>query len=69
MKVTELNKEQLTELKERYYTEKQAELGEGVSYGELANIDNLITDEEIIQVYNDTIFSNDDFFCTTGKDE
>lgn len=69
MKVTELNKDQLTELKERFYTEKQAKLGNGVSYGELANIDNLITNDEIMQEYDDTTFSNDDFFCSAGKDE
>lgn len=63
MKVTELNREELTELKERYYMEKMEELGEGVSYGELASINELVKDEEIFKAYDHINFVKDDFFC------
>lgn len=62
--VTELTRDQLTELKQRYYTERN----ESVSYGELANIDELVTDAEIFEEYDYVNFVNDDFFCTAGKD-
>ena len=62
--VTELTRDQLTELKERYYIERN----ENVSYGELANIDELVTDAEIFEEYDYVNFVNDDFFCTAGKD-
>ena len=44
MTVSELNREQLTQLKGRYYEDNHPE---GVSYGELADIDNLVTDIKI----------------------
>lgn len=59
MTVEELSKSQLTELKQRYYTEKLGD--EGVSYGELANIDNLVTDKEVFDYYEGFSFSEDDF--------
>ncbi len=65
MRIEDLNREQLIELKERYYTEKN----ENVSYGELADVDNLVTDEEVINEYGHLMFTNDDFFCSCGKPE
>lgn len=59
MTVEELSKSQLAELKQRYYTEKLGD--EGVSYGELANIDNLVTDKEVFDYYEGFSFSEDDF--------
>lgn len=58
MKVNELGRTQLIELKERYYISKN----ENVSYGELANIDNIITDKEIFEQYEGIEFVEDDFF-------
>ena len=58
MKVSELGRTQLIELKERYYISKN----ENVSYGELANIDNIITDKEIFEQYEGIEFVEDDFF-------
>lgn len=58
MKVTELSRAQLIQLKQQYYDEQHPE---GVSYGELAAVDSLITDEEIKAAYADTIFTDDDF--------
>lgn len=60
MKVQELNKVQLEELKQRYYTEKN----ENVSYGELADIDNLVSDKEIFEEYEGIEFTEDDFFSS-----
>ena len=62
MKVTELNREQLEELKQNYLTRKNEENGEGTSYGELADADRLVSDEEIFNEYADTEFTEDDFF-------
>lgn len=45
MSVEQLNREQLTELKEKYYIENN----DNVSYFELINIDNLVSDKEIIE--------------------
>lgn len=64
MKVTELSRDQLTELKVRYYTERN----ENVSYGELANINELVTDAEIFEEYDFVCFVEDDFFCKGFKE-
>lgn len=60
MGVKELNREELIELKQNYYCN---ELGNNASYGELANIDEIITDEEIFEYYDYVDFVKDDFFC------
>ena len=63
MTVNELTREELRELKSRHYTEKLDSRGESPSYAELANIDNLITDAEIMAEYAGVNFVKDDFFC------
>lgn len=57
MSVQELNKEQLTQLKQNYYCEQN----ESVSWGELADVDNLVTDQEIFGEYAGTDFTEEDF--------
>ena len=57
MSVKELTREQLIELKQRYYAERN----ENVSYGELADIDNLVSDEKIENEYGNTMFVEEDF--------
>lgn len=69
MKVTELNRDQLIELKQAMLTERNDAAGEGTSYGELADVDELITDAEVYEAYADTEFSTDDFFASAGQDE
>ena len=59
MSVKELNREQLTELKQIYYCEEY--IKNNASYGELADIDNLVSDNEIYEYYNDTMFVEEDF--------
>lgn len=60
MSVKELNREQLTELKQNYYCNV---LGNNVSYGELADIDNLVSDNEIFEEYGHITFVAEDFLC------
>lgn len=60
MKVKELNRQELIELKQNYYCN---ELGNSASYEEFADIDNIITDEEIFNFYDYVDFVKDDFFC------
>ena len=64
MNVKELSRNQLTELKQNYYNDRHPE---GVSYGELAGIDELVTDAEIFDEYAGTDFTEDDFAATAGK--
>ena len=57
MKIEDLTREQLIELKQRYYTERN----ENVSYGELADIDILVSDNEIFEEYGHITFVEEDF--------
>ena len=59
MKVQELNREQLIQLKQQLYETRHPE---GVSYGELAEADDLITDAECIEHYAGIDFVEDVFF-------
>lgn len=69
MQVTELNKDQLKELKQRYYDtdESYDKTKVGVSYSELININDIVSDKDIFKAYEGYEFSNDDFLCTMGK--
>ena len=69
MTVYELDRDQLTELKQNYYTQLLDERGESPSYGELADIDDYVSDEEIFDEYAGTDFVPDDFACSAGEDE
>ena len=57
MSVYELSKNQLIELKQNYLCEVQ----KNVSYGELCDVDNIISDEEVFNEYGNVNFSKDDF--------
>ena len=61
MNVTDLNREQLTELKQAYLTEIFDRDGLSPSWGELADADELIPDAEIYEAYEGYIFSAGDF--------
>ena len=52
MSVYELSKNQLIELKQNYLCEVQ----KNVSYGELCDADNIISDEEIFNEYGNVEF-------------
>lgn len=57
MTVREFNRDQLIQLKQSYLTRDNTD----VSYGELAEADNLVDDETIFDEYGNTIFSEEDF--------
>lgn len=68
MHVSELNKEQLLELKQNYLDEHLIEVeGRTASMNELADADELIGDDIIYDAYANTDFEEDDFFCTAIK--
>ena len=69
MTVYDLNRDQLTEVKQRMLMEQYDLRGETPSYGELADVDDLISDEEVYAEYAGTEFVPDDFFCSAGEDE
>ncbi len=58
MNVKELTRAQLLQLKADYYEEHHPE---GVSYGELSDVDSLVSDEEIVEAYDGVDFVEDDF--------
>ena len=66
MKVTELSREQLIQLKEAYM-DQLVDIGEwdSVSYEELANADEIISDAMIFKHYEGVNFVEEDFasFC------
>lgn len=64
MNVRELNREQLEELKQHYYMFEKFGKEISASWGELAMIDELVTDEEVFDFYENTIFVEDDFGCS-----
>lgn len=47
MKVTELSREQLIELKQTLIIDRNIAIGNGTSYSELAEADSLVSDEEV----------------------
>jgi len=57
MQVTELTRDQLTQLKQNYYCQKN----ENVSMSELASVDDLVSDDEIFEAYGGTTFVDDNF--------
>lgn len=62
MSVEELDREQLTQLKQNMLMERMDAEGESPSWGELAEVDALITDEEVQQEYAGTEFVTADFW-------
>ena len=70
MTVYELNRDQLEELKQRYYSDVLLEEEDRTpSYYELSNIDDYVSDQTVFDEYDNDTFVNDDFFCTAGQPE
>ena len=70
MTFDELNDAQKLELKQRILTERGEQRGEGTSYGELAEADTLVSDEDAKDWAEGVEFSPDDFTCSaSGPDE
>lgn len=59
----ELNREELNELKGIYLTQLKAIYNKNVSYAELCEAENIISDESIHEHYKGTYFCKEDFFC------
>lgn len=57
MDVRELNREQLEKLKVNYYSERHGDM----SYGDIVEIDELVSDEEVFEEYAGTVFTEEDF--------
>ena len=60
MSITDLSRDQLTELKQAYLTDLFDRDGLSPSYGELADADQLIPDAEIYEAYEGCIFAPGD---------
>ena len=58
MTIHELTREQLQQIKQQYLVQQ----GKSLSYGELIDIDNLVSDEEIFEAEAGTNFVEDDFW-------
>ena len=62
MNVHELNRNQLKQLKEELVTVRAIEEGREAFMGELADADELVTDEEVFESYDGIDFTEDDFW-------
>ena len=65
MKLEDLSKEQLQQLKVQYLDNLlMEEENRGISYGEIANIDSIISDndKDFVNTYNMYSFCEEDFF-------
>lgn len=68
MRLSDLTNEQRLELKQDIVKDRNEHTGEGTSYEELANADELVDDEVLQEAYADTEFSSDDFCCGEAAD-
>lgn len=66
MTYDELNEDQRLELKQRILTERNEQKGEGTSYGELVDADDLVSDEDAKDWAEGMEFSEDDFVCSAA---
>lgn len=62
MTVQELNRDQLIQLKQQMLMERMDAEGDSPSWGELADADSLISDEDVQSQFSGTIFTPDDFW-------
>ena len=61
MSVYDLNRDQMVSLKQAMVTARCYENGKDASYGELANADDTVSDEEVYEEYAGTNFVEEDF--------
>ena len=64
----DLTNEQRLEFKQHVLTERNNERGESTSYGELADADRLVSDEDAESYAEGIVFSLDDFSCGMAAD-
>ena len=65
MTIHELTREQLQQVKQQYLVQQ----GKSLSYGELIDIDNLVSDEEIFEAEAGTNFVEDDFVISDTRSQ
>lgn len=63
MSVQELSRDQLVCLKQAFLTDQLDQRGESPSWGELAEADDIISDEEVFVEFEGVSFTSDDFCC------
>lgn len=68
MRLCDLTNEQRLELKQDIARDRNEHIGEGASWGELANAGELVDDEVLEEAYAGTEFSPDDFSCGVAAD-
>jgi hypothetical protein len=68
VRLTDLTNEQRLELKQDIVKDRNEHIGEGTSYEELANADELVDDEVLQEAYDGTEFTSDDFCCGEAAD-
>lgn len=68
MRLSDLTNEQRLELKQAIVNDRNEHIGEGTSYEELANADELVDDEVLQEAYAGTEFTPDDFSCGEAFD-
>lgn len=68
MRFDDLTNEQKVELKYRILMERNEQRGEGTSYGELSDADDLVSDEDAKDWAEGMEFSSDDFSCGVAAD-
>lgn len=68
LSLSDLTPDQKSELKQRYLSDKYDEEGKTPSYGELADADNLVSDEDLENEFGGVSFTADDFACSAGQD-
>ena len=67
MTFDELNDEQKRELKQRILVDRDDKNPEGPSYGELADADEIVSDDEAREWAAGMEFSPDDFSCSASS--
>ena len=67
MTVQELNRDHLIQLKQQILTERMDAEDDCPSWGELADADSLISDEDVQSEFAGTMFTTDDFSYKTVK--
>lgn len=68
MNYRDLTNEQRLEFKQHILTERNEARGDGTSYGELADADDLVSDEDAESHAEGVEFSPDDFSCGVAAD-
>ena len=67
MRLSDLNEDQRIELKQHILMNRNQCRGEGTSSQEIADVDSLVSDEDLEKWFDGTEFSPDDFSCSATR--